>query len=460
MPNAANEPLAVSRSRFLAVGRLGVRLQEAGDEVAILQTLHSGLVEAQFVGLIGRLDSDAQIVRMFPTSLASARPGLHQTAVDEDLMDQVALDSAPLIAQVVGRRETVFLADCLPALSSLLPNASQTLAGPMADWHEPPNALCAPMIAHGRVSGLLLVVGSGLDEGHASDIGVLADHLAVTLENSAVLGDLKQALLREHDVARELRRLEGLAAELSAESEPRSILQRVADEARDALGAERIGVFVLAKDEPSLLLVASVGIEDKLSQALSQSASGEGEGPLARVIAEGAPLVIEDTRNDPSWASLLAVSEATGVRSVWMAPLSSQTGVGLGLMAFFSGRTGKPGQQQLDLAQRYARHAALAIENNRRQESEKDAARNEAVVGLARSIPHELGQPLAIIAGYAELIAEGLLDGERLREACADLVEASARLAEHIQRLEQMTTYTTKEASPGRTVIDFERSSQ
>ena len=145
------------------------------------------------------------------------------------------------------------------------------------------------------------------------------------------------------------------------------------------------------------------------------------------------------------------------MRSAWFVPLVSREGGQLGVVAIFSDRVGTPTPKQLELVERYARHAALAIAAGRQQEGETLAARGEVLPDLARSIPHELGPPLAVIAGYAELVAEGRLEGQDLRDARRELVQASGNLADLVQRLERITSYATKEYGPGRTVIDFQR---
>jgi GAF domain-containing protein len=458
MLDSANKPSAVAQSRALALGRLGIRLQEAGDESGILQALDSGLRETGLSALVGRLDPDAQTIRIFPAGGVAARPGAGPSARGEQAIDHLAIDTQPLLGRVVRARETVYLQDCSDLLSAL-PAAGKTASEHLEGAQAPASAVCAPMIAHGRLAGVLVVLGSGLEVIEGPPIRILADHLAIALENSAVLTDVKQALLREHEAARELRGLETLVAELSAEEEPRAVLRRIIGAASEALGAEKIGLLLANQETHKLLLTASHGLEGRVAQALHELSYAEGQGPLGSVVAEAAPFIVEDTRKDASWSPLLSISEAAAVRSLWMVPLHSRPGEVLGVLAVFSeqtGQTGSPSQQQLDLAQRYARHAALAIVAGRREESQKQEARTEALVGLARSIPHELSQPLAIIAGYAELIADGLLEGESLREACGDIVEASARLVERIQRLEQLTSYTTREAAPGRTVVDFE----
>jgi GAF domain-containing protein len=445
-------------ARLLVLSRLAVRLQEASDETAVFRALAAGLRELALAGFVGRLEPDGREVRVVAAGAEAAPPRGRERAAGEAAGRRVAVEASPLIARVIRSREAVFLSDPAEELGAILPEPAE--AGPTGGLRAGEAAICAPMVSRGRAAGLLIVVGGELEEADGAAIRALADQLAVSLENLQILGDLKQTLLREHAAARELRRLEALVAELSVESEPRSLLRRIVNATIEALDVERVALFLVDEAEAALLLAESSGLSAGLSQGLQRLPLGPAGGSLARALDGGLTVVVDDLRRAVEWAPFRAASDAAGLRSLWAVPLLSRQGDRLGVLAIFSERPGRPDPEQLELAERYAHHAALAISSGRRQERETLAARVEAMLELARAIPHEVGQPLAIINGYAELIAEGRLRGARLREACREMVEASASLAELVRRLERIRTYVTKEFGPGRRIIDIERASE
>src|SRR5439155_8313951 len=151
---------------------------------------------------------------------------------------------------------------------------------------------------------------------------------------------------------------------------------------------------------------------------------------------------------------LRAVAEANALGSLWAFRLRTGQEQPFGVLAVFA--SGRPAAAQVELIQRYARQAALAVAAGRRRELETSAVRLDAAQETGRAVTHESGQSLAIIAGYAELIAEGLLEGEALRDSCQDLVAAAGSLADILQRFERIRAYVIKEYGRGRTMLDIE----
>jgi GAF domain-containing protein len=284
-------------------------------------------------------------------------------------------------------------------------------------------------------------------------------HLGLALENAALLPELRQALLREHGLSRALRRLEHLVGELSNDTEPELIWLRIVNAAASALGVERVGVY-LVEPGGGLVLAAMSGSSAWFGPAIRQLSLGAPGGPVGCSAEEGRTVIVEDVRHEPSWAGFSDAPELRWVRAVWAVPVTSTDGEHLGAIAIFSDLTGAPSPEKVDLAQRFAFHASQALAARRKLALEVQDARSEVLVTLGRSIPHELGQPLAVISGYAELIAEGVLDGDKLRGACADLVAAARSLADRVQRLERLSTFVTKEYGAGRVVLDLDLSAE
>ena len=85
------------------------------------------------------------------------------------------------------------------------------------------------------------------------------------------------------------------------------------------------------------------------------------------------------------------------------------------------------------------------------------AARLEALRVIARSLPHELHQPLSCIMGYAALMAEEELPVDDMRGYAREIVQAAERLAELVRQLETAHTYVVKEVGPGNVLLDVSK---
>jgi GAF domain-containing protein len=436
---------AAAFARLVSLYRLSVGLHAAGDETGIFRGLEQGLGGLGLTSFVGRYEAESQSIRVFATATLASPVSPGASPPGESPPRPIA--GAAYVEPAIRAHEAAFL-ESAAELAGLLPVVGRTVAERRRTLLGLGAAAVVPMVVHGRTSGVLFVLGRGLQAHEAALLRELADHLAVALDAAAILRDLKQALLREHAAASELRRLEALVAELSAEREPEALLRRVVNATAEALDVGRVAVYLLEQASPEPVLAAAVGLESDVGARLGEVLRGQDLG---------ATLVVADLSAEPAWSALAAVAEGASIRSAWLLPLVSREGERLGAVVVLSERVGGPASEQLELAERYAGHAARAIAAGRQQEREALAARTAALADLARSIPHELGQPLAIIAGYAELIAEGRLQGEALRDACRELVAAANNLGDLVQRLERITSYATKEYGPGRVVIDFER---
>jgi GAF domain-containing protein len=441
--------------RLLALNRLSAGLQEAGDEAKILTLLENGLRQLNLSPWLYQLSESGELHRLLPAAAARGRHP-ERAAVPPGLAPWVR---QRVLARIVDLLETIHAQagtadwDLLRGLTA--PGAVELSFERQVSASV---AVAAPTVTQGRASGVLLVFGAHLAAEEAAGYRLLGDQIAIALERARLLSDLKQALLREHAAASELRRLEALVAELSAESQLEGALGRIVNAAADALGSEQVALYLLESDQLSLHLSASVGLSAAYLEQFSRLGAGSG-GPLHLAVASGLICTVADLLRQADWPELVALRQSE-LRSVIAVPLRSSEAESLGVLAVFDRRPIEPSSQRLELVQRYAHHAARAIVSSHRQERATSAARTETLIELARSVPHELGQPLAIISGYAELIAAGYLKDERLAEACAEIVEASHRLADLVQRLERITSYARKDFGAGRSMIDIDRASE
>jgi len=82
--------------------------------------------------------------------------------------------------------------------------------------------------------------------------------------------------------------------------------------------------------------------------------------------------------------------------------------------------------------------------------------RDDVVRALARTVSHQLNQPLALLLGLFELQAAGMFSPEQSEEVWADLRSAASELAARVDRLGRAQRYETQEIA-GYVLLDLDR---
>lgn len=85
----------------------------------------------------------------------------------------------------------------------------------------------------------------------------------------------------------------------------------------------------------------------------------------------------------------------------------------------------------------------------------EQAARDDTVIQLAGGVAHELNQPLTIIISTAELLARRDPAKDDLRPYLHQLIQASERMSDTVQKLEKVTNYRTKPYVAGIEIVDL-----
>ena len=103
------------------------------------------------------------------------------------------------------------------------------------------------------------------------------------------------------------------------------------------------------------------------------------------------------------------------------------------------------------------------IINRFHQRAEKlaeKAARDDTVIQLAGAVAHELNQPLTIIISTSELLARRDPTKDDLRPYLHQLIQASERMSDIVQKLERVTSYRSKPYVGGVRIVDIDGASE
>jgi signal transduction histidine kinase len=287
--------------------------------------------------------------------------------------------------------------------------------------------------------------------------------LSLAVEEALARRRLEQERLRLEAQLPVLEISQALMSEGDPVSLAEQILKVVARQTR-----ARAALIALAEDgEKGLKIVASRGCE---GQAPGAGVSAD-DGLSRRALAREDPLLVEGSELagvDLPWRALLPGGGAVGLVLVPMRSGNKDVGV-LGICPEASGRARGLTPTDLNLLSILGRQVAVALENARlyateqqrtaelaralEKQQELDRLKDEFI----RNVSHELRTPLALVLGYAELLADGMLDDpapgqvEPLRvivERCRDLsslVETITAIIEYEDRRPRRTPISLAE---------------
>ena len=217
------------------------------------------------------------------------------------------------------------------------------------------SVLSAPILSKGEVHGAVVAYWWEPHEPTASEIALmeaLAGQVAIALENARLY---QAATDRGQRLATLARLTESLTATLSLDD----VLSRVVDGAVGLYSASVAGLWLMNEDGRSLSLRAEAGGPSPLS---GPSAVAVGEGLIGSIVTTRSPLVVPDLRMDARAGA--PTGQADAVIGVAGIPLALGDRV-LGVLSVALGEARPFSEEDLNLLQSLANHAATAIENAR-----------------------------------------------------------------------------------------------
>ena len=165
----------------------------------------------------------------------------------------------------------------------------------------------------------------------------------------------KEVAVSEPDwFAVQLRRLELVAALLAKHESATPTLSALMRELARALNSDMNSVHVLNGSGQYVVGCVSAGLPDEFASAVANEMLPANAGSI---------VVVEDTRRNPKWASLLSLTEGAGVRAAWSVPIVAPSGQVIGSFGTYYGEPRWPEIRDVETARVYAACAAIAIEN-------------------------------------------------------------------------------------------------
>jgi signal transduction histidine kinase/ActR/RegA family two-component response regulator len=255
--------------------------------------------------------------------------------------------------------------------------------------------------------------------------------------------------------------LAALGRELSGTLDPTQVAQRTVNSIAPLLRAQAAALFSL---EPASGALIAIGASGTLQPSFPYGALvTAGAGANGRAVALRRPVTADDVLTEPGIDVPPDLRERlvqAGVRAVCAVPLIVRDSV-IGVLEIGDAMGRQFTVEEVHLAQSFADHAALSLENARlyaelaarvreieaSQERLLQAGKLAAVGQLVSGVAHELNNPLAIIVGQAQLLSRRVVDPDLVQRV--EGIRTSARQAAKIVReLQTFVRPCPREVSP------------
>jgi signal transduction histidine kinase/putative methionine-R-sulfoxide reductase with GAF domain/HAMP domain-containing protein len=271
-------------------------------------------------------------------------------------------------------------------------------------------AVCVPLFDQGRVVGTLNVESAqsaALTEADLRLMVALSEQIGVAISKARLYAEARQ---RAHYLAL----LNDITRTAVGALSFQEMLQTLADRLGELLDAD--GCYIALWDEDSQMAIPAAAY-GPLRATYPTLRAEEGETTMtASVLRAGHALVAEDVFHSPYISPRIAAQLPT--RSMLGLPLiAGGQKLGAALIAF--NRPHRFTSDEIARGEQAAGQIALAVAKMRLWEAERAAhqeaaaraaelqARNEELDAFAHTVAHGLKNPLSLILGYVETLAEG-----------------------------------------------------
>jgi PAS domain S-box-containing protein len=316
--------------------------------------------------------------------------------------------------------------------------------------------IIVPLIARGQILGALTFVVTESDRRYTrADLAFaesVAGRAALALDNARLYRDADAARRRAEAASSEARKAQreaevfsGLTSAISASLELHTVLERVVNGAMELCDADiaRIALRDPATDRMLFRYWVGSRLADRHPVEIER-----GTGLGGRVWQTGKAYRTDDHLHDPHrHPGYEALVTEEGTRASLVVPVRVRGEVE-GLI-FLDNRSSRPfTDRDEDLVERFAGHAAVAIQNARLLAAEKAARAEAETANRAKDeflavLSHELRTPLNAVYGWARMLRTGQIGGgaaERAIDAIIRNANAQVQLIDDLLDVSRVIT--------------------
>ncbi len=208
---------------------------------------------------------------------------------------------------------------------------------------------------------------AGFDEIDGAVLGGLADQAAVAMTNAGLIAELARSREEIEQRAERERSLRDITAGITSLRDPRSILDRVVEEARRLLGSDGAHLTRMSDDGTDLIPVVVAGGDPATADFIKTQRFPIGEGINGLAAQLGEPVWTHDYLEEeriPLEETDLVAADRLGLRGMAAAPLRAPDGGVIGTLAISYRVPRSFEAEELDLLQGLADQGAIAITNS------------------------------------------------------------------------------------------------
>ncbi len=242
------------------------------------------------------------------------------------------------------------------------------------------SAIAAPLIVEGRAFGAMTVVSRRQDafgDEDGSLLQALADQAAIAVANARMITELERSRAEVARRAEAERGLRDIAARIAVLREPEALLGSIVDETKRLLGSDGAHLTLMSEERTTLRpVVITGGLDDATRAWLLTQDFPIDDGINGLAAGRNEPIRTDDYLADdriPLEPDDIATAERMGIRGMAAAPLRSPDGEVIGTLAISYRSPRSIGDDEIDLLQGLADHAAIALTNGRLVERIRDS---------------------------------------------------------------------------------------
>lgn len=161
------------------------------------------------------------------------------------------------------------------------------------------------------------------------------------------------------------------------------VMIRLCSAIEEQIPDTRATVMILDQARGVLKLAAGPSMPASFFEALDELSIGPDVGSCGVAAYTGREVITPDVRSDPAWKPYLDLATQVNIVACWSLPLVTSTSLVLGTFAVYPSSTRSPTREELDIMERAAGLAAIALERHQAEERIRFLALYDPLTRLA-----------------------------------------------------------------------------
>ena len=314
------------------------------------------------------------------------------------------------------------------------------------DWHELDVLYVKFEDEKGRIVGFLQPDGprdGKIPSGQLiTNLEIFAALASIAVANAEIVNELNRNVMIYKTMAK-------TTAAIQDPVDIKETLRRIAESLNSLVPFEEISVYLVDWEKNLLMPVYATGPYANEAMADIGPISG-----LAGVVARSGKVeIVKDSMDDERVEDIPGIDEEEIRQTMMCIPLKSKAGEVEGVLDLYRDKSRQFTVAEWEIAEPFATHAAIALENARLREELKSnfesvqkafedmKTLDKAKDSLVNTISHELRTPLTTILGYLEMAIHGMY-GEtspKLKEKMQTMVSSVNRINSLVGKMLEMS---------------------